>query len=114
MKSYYLILAGLLVSLAQGAEQAQSVKWEAKDIAGAKVSVPVDRPSVIAFVRLDQEQSTAAIKQLRSVITDGKTTQVIVVLSGPLAAQRAEAFARELPQAWSTVADPEFAASGKL
>jgi hypothetical protein len=90
------------------------VKWEAQDITGAKVAVPLDRPSVIAFVRPDQEQSKQAIKQIKPIVPDPKATQVIVVVSGPLAAQSVAEFARDLPQGWSTVADPEFAASGQM
>jgi tetratricopeptide (TPR) repeat protein len=104
----------LFVGMHVSTSSAAVVKWEARDIHGTKVSVPVDRPSLIAFVRPDQEQSKQAIKQIQSIAGDTTTAQVIVVLSGPLPPERVAAFARELPAGWLTVADPEFAASGKM
>jgi predicted negative regulator of RcsB-dependent stress response len=109
-----LAIAALLCSMVSPSFAAPAVKWDAQDFNGNKVSVPADRPSVIAFVRVDQGQSKDALKHVRSIVTDPKKVQVVVVLSGPLSAERVAVYAGELPQGWATVADPNFAASGKM
>jgi hypothetical protein len=96
------------------ADEKLVINWSSKDVAGADVKIPVDRPTVVAFVRADQDQSKTALKQIQATIKDTKTTQVIVILSGPLATENAKQLAADLPKDWSTVADPDFAASGKM
>jgi hypothetical protein len=96
------------------ADEKLVINWSSKDIAGADVKIPVDRPTVVAFVRADQDQSKTAIKQIQSTVKDTKLTQVIVILSGPLATENAKQLAADLPKDWSIVADPDFSASGKM
>ena len=87
------------------------IKWSAKDIGGGDVKVPADSPTVIAFIRSDQDQSKQALQQIQSA---AKQARVIVILSGPTAQTAASDIAKDLPKTWSVVADPEFAASGQM
>jgi tetratricopeptide (TPR) repeat protein len=107
----------LFMSLLLGAttaEQPLVINWSGKDVTGADVKVPVDRPSIVAFVRADQEQSKQAIKQLQATAGDTRAAQVVVILSGPLAADQAKTLWEQLPRTWSVVVDADFAASGKM
>ncbi len=103
------------VAIGAGTTQPMVVNWSGKDINGAEVKVPdSERPSVVAFVRADQDQSKESLKQIQTTVPDPKAAQVIVVLSGPLAREQAKGVAADLPKGWPVVADPEFDASGKM
>ena len=105
----------MLGAVAFAAEPAVNVSWSAKDASGAEVKVPVaDRPSVVAFVRSDQEQSKATLNQIEASVSDAKTAQVIIIVSGPMANEQAKAMGAELPKVWPVIADPDFTTSGKM
>lgn len=97
-----------------GADEKLVVKWSGTDIDGKAVSVPVDRPSVVAFVRADQDQSKAALKQILAATPDAKAVQVVVILSGPSATELAKQLKADISKDWPIAADPDFAATGKM
>jgi tetratricopeptide (TPR) repeat protein len=103
-----------LFSMTRAADAPPTIDWNGKDIGGADVKVPVDRTSIVAFVRGDQPQSKDALKQIQAAVTDAKMAQVLVILSGPTAVESAKAMQIDVPSAWRLVADAEFAASGKM
>ena len=84
-----LTIVVLSLSLLWSGARAQQVNWSGTDLSGAAVKVPVDRPSVMAFVRAQQEQSTAALDQIKTLVADASATQVVVILSGPQAGDQA-------------------------
>src|SRR3954468_5089596 len=98
------IASPMLGAVAVAAEPAVNVSWSAKDATGAEVKVPVaDRPSVVAFVRSDQEQSKATLNQIEASVSDAKTAQVIIIVSGPMANEQAKAMGPELPKVWPVI-----------
>src|SRR4051812_4462157 len=69
----------IIAALLMGAEKS-AVQWTAKDTTGAEVAVPAaGKASVVAFLRVGQEQSADAIQQLASLQTSG---QIVIVFSG--------------------------------
>lgn len=118
MKTKHTIVSALLMVLLTaagsfGADEKLVVKWSGMDIDGKAVSIPVDRPSVVAFVRADQDQSKAALKQILAV-ADAKAVQVVVILSGPAATELAKKLKADISKDWPIAADPDFAATGKM
>lgn len=109
-----LLLVCAMVQAAAPTQPAPTIKWSAKDSGGADVTIPVDRPSIVAFIRADQDQSKEAIKQIQKVLPDLKAAQIIVILSGPLAAEQARQMAGDTLKGLPVVADPEFTASGTM
>lgn len=96
------------------AQERPAVDWATTDLAGGAVKVPGgDRPSLLVFVQTDQEKSREALKQIAATLGDAPA-QVIVIVSGPGAADRAKTLAGQIPAAWRVVADPDFSGSGKL
>src|ERR1051326_946575 len=119
MNAYKYIVALIAMSMAfpaafpvRAQEKPTIVNWSAQDISGKAVSVPADRVSVLAFLRQDQAQSQEALQTLTKSFTDPKLANVLVIISGPSAADQAKALAAKCP--WPVVADPDFTASGKL
>ena len=101
-------------ALAQSADAPRSVQWSAKDIKGAAVSVPADRPSVLAFIRADQDLTRQVLAAIQKTVVDTRMAQVVLIFSGPLAEKQAQQQAWENSQNWPIVADSAFSASGKL
>jgi tetratricopeptide (TPR) repeat protein len=101
------------IAVAQPTTRPQVQGWSVNDVTGTKLTVPAGdgRVSVIAFVRGDQPQSSKALEQIRAIATDAKAVQVVIVFGGEKASEHAKARAA---LNWPTVADPDFAASGKL
>src|SRR3974390_2707086 len=108
-----LMILGLPM-LAVAADERPVINWTAKDVAGADVKVPVDRVSVVAFIRPDQEQSKQAMKQIQTVLSDANSAQIVIILSGPTASDNAKQIVTEQSKSWIVVPAPEFAASGKM
>jgi tetratricopeptide (TPR) repeat protein len=91
------------------------IEWSSKDIAGNAVSIPAGRVCVVLFVRAEQEQSSAAIKQARDTLAKSDPQPaVILIVSGPSADQQAQKLREQIPIGWPIVTDPDFAASGKM
>jgi hypothetical protein len=109
-----LLIFGLPI-LARAEERTLVVNWTAKDINGVEVKIPAkDRPTVVAFVRADQQQSKDTLKEIQARLTDPKLAQAIAIVSGPTSAEGAKQVAGNLPAGWVVVADPDFAASGQM
>ncbi len=89
------------------------ISWSATDVAGKKVTVPVDgKISIVAFVRTDQTQSADALKAIKKVADD--KAAVSIVVSGPSAGEEAKTLAGAGKYSWPIVVDPDFDASGKM
>ena len=103
-----------VVVLAIGAERAPVVvKWSGKTVGGQEVAVPAaDRATVVLFVRAEQPQSREAIRQLKSVAAEG--AQVLLVISGTDAADKAKPLQEAAEVSWPIVADPDYSASGAM
>lgn len=111
-----LVLAILIAPaiMVRAATDQPAIHWVSKDLAGAEVEVPADVTTVITFIRVDQEQSAQALKQIQDRVSDSTPAHVIVVVSGPTAAEQAKAVAGHLAGGWQLVADGDFGASGKM
>ncbi|HVT88699.1 MAG TPA: tetratricopeptide repeat protein [Tepidisphaeraceae bacterium] len=101
-------------ALARGADAPPAIQFAGKDIVGKDVTIPGDRPTIVAFVRIEQAQSTDALKAIQAAAGDPKLAQVVVILSGPNASANAKTISSTLPQSWQFVADIDFSASGKM
>jgi tetratricopeptide (TPR) repeat protein len=113
----WLVAAATAATTGGGAIAAEPVKWSATDATGAAVAVPApDRTTVLAFVRPDQPQSRQAIEQIASAVarTGASAVQVVVVVSGPDAPEKAKALVGNGTRPWPVVVDADYAASGKL
>lgn len=107
-----LTVGGASLALGLG-ENPASVQWTAKDSKGAAVQVPVEqKATLLLFVMPEQPQSRLALAQMGAVLKEVGAVQAVVVVSGDQAAQQAGKLAVEYP--WPVVADPEYAATGKL
>jgi tetratricopeptide (TPR) repeat protein len=108
-------IALLLLTRPTIAQAPPRIEWSSKDIAGNTASIPAGRVCVVLFVRAEQEQSDAAIKQAREVIAKSDPQpQVILIVSGPTADQQAQQLRDHAPTGWPIVTDPDFSASGKM
>jgi tetratricopeptide (TPR) repeat protein len=99
------------------ADERPTINWASTDVNGADVKIPIpDRTSVVAFVRVQQEQSKDAIAKIQSVLGGNSKppAQVVIVLSGPTATDGAKELLNSFPKGWAVVADAEFAASGTM
>ncbi len=106
-----LLIAGLPVSLP--AEDQPDVKVTAKDSSGAEIKVPqADRPTLLLFLRADQDQSKTAVDNAKAALKDLPAVQVLAVLSGTDDPALARKFAQTLP--WTVLNDPDFALVGQL
>lgn len=110
------LLAAALLAAGPGAfaaEEAKPVQVTTRDAGGAEVKVPqADRPSLLLFLRADQEQSRTAADNAKSALKDLPAVQVLVVLSGAGDAQQVKKFTEGLP--WPVVNDPDFGMVGQL
>jgi tetratricopeptide (TPR) repeat protein len=111
-----LLFAVLLIAALPGLLAAQdqpNVQITAKDSTGAQVKVPqADRPTLLLFLRADQDQSRTAIDNAKAALKDLPAVQVLAVLSGNDDPQLAKKFAQGLP--WTVLNDPDFALVGQL
>jgi hypothetical protein len=98
------MLVLLVVACAAADEKRPSYKWSAVSTAGAQVSVPSGKVTVLAFVRPEQAQSRDALERLKSSVADAKDVQVVVIASSGAAPQTP----------WPVVADPDFSSSGQF
>jgi predicted CXXCH cytochrome family protein len=91
------------------------VKWSDQDIRGVAVELPADgRPSVLVFLRADQAPSRQVVKMVAAATPQIGSAQVVVVFSGPQAAERARAFAATRTPPWATIADTAYTLSRRL
>ncbi len=114
MKCALKIASGILLagSMVLGAEKAPPINWTAKDIGQTEVHVPAKQPSLIAFLRADQDQSRNALQAIKAALKEPVGVQVVLILSGPLAETHAKAI--DAPAGAAVVADTDFTASGKM
>jgi tetratricopeptide (TPR) repeat protein len=92
---------------------AETTKWTGVDAKGGNVAVPaVDRPSLLAFVRADQDQSAQVLEQIKSSAIG--QTQVIILVSGEKAAEQVKVMAVAGKYDWPIVSDPDFKSSGQF
>ena len=96
------------------AETPRTVRVRATDLNGKQASVPLaDRPSVLLFVRVGQEQSQDAVERVQAALKGLPDVQVLVVLSGADPSPEAKRqFAAKLP--WPVVDDPDYTLVGQL
>jgi tetratricopeptide (TPR) repeat protein len=110
------LLAVLLIAALPGLLPAQdqpTVQMIAKDSSGAVVKVPqADRPTLLLFLRADQDQSRTVIDNAKAALKDLPAVQVLAVLSGTDDPVLAKKFAQTLP--WTVLNDPDFALVGQL
>ncbi len=111
MKILPILAVALLVS---APSLGQTISWSGSDITGAEVKIPVNRPSVVVFARAEQDQSKEALTRVKAAVADPASVQVVVVVSGPLAAAQAKAMSTDLGRPWPVIADPDFVLSGKM
>ena len=106
-----LLIAALPVLLS--AEDQPTVQITTKDSGGAEIKVPpADRPTLLLFLRADQDQSRTAVDNVKAALKDLPAIQVLAVISGNDDPQLAKKFAQSLP--WTVVNDPDFALVGQL
>lgn len=87
---------------------------EMRDADDRAITIPArDRTTVLAFVRGGQPQSQLVLRQVETVVGEGREVQVIVLLSGPDAREQVEALRRTVTR-WPIVLDLAFAVSGQL
>ena len=94
-------------------ERPRTVQLTTRDSAGAELRVPKpDRPTLLLFLRGDQEQSQRTVEDARSVLRDRPGAQVLAIFSGKDLTEPAKKFASLLP--WSVVMDEEYGLVGQL
>lgn len=108
------VLAASIGANLTAEDKPATVKLELTDIHAASVTVPQDdRPSVLLFARIDQEQSRRAIASVRAAAKDSPAIQVVVILSGKDQTEaNRKKFAATIP--WPVVLDPDYAIVGQL
>jgi tetratricopeptide (TPR) repeat protein len=104
----------VLGPLCAAGAQPSKVDWSADDVRGQRVKVPSTRPTVLAFILADQPPSAQALTQIQSVVRDARSAALVIVVSGKDAQTFAQALAQHPKTQWPVVADPDYAASGKL
>jgi TolA-binding protein len=109
--SIFAIIFLSLTAIIRAADAPPTITWSAKDITGADVKVPGDTPTIVAFIRPDQDQSKQVLQQIQSTAKDAR---VIVILSGPTAETSAREIGKDVPKDWSVVSDTDFDASGQM
>jgi tetratricopeptide (TPR) repeat protein len=95
-------------------EKPTPIRIKAADLRGVTVAIPLpDRPTVLLFARVGQDQSARAAKSLELALRDLPKAQVLVVLSGKEPDDEAKRkYAAKLP--WPAVSDPDYAIVGHL
>jgi Tfp pilus assembly protein PilF len=94
-------------------ERPRTVQVTTRDSTGAELRVPKsDRPTLLLFLRGDQEQSQRTVEDARSVLRDRPGAQVLAIFSGKDMTEPAKKFASLLP--WSVVMDEEYGLVGQL
>lgn len=113
------ILVGALVAACvsmslTAADKPRTVKLAAKDTAGKTIVVPqADRPSLLLFLRADQEQSHVVVAEVKRVLTGLPDVQTLVLLCGKQPdAATSRKFLDTVP--WPVVMDPKYDLVGKL
>ena len=100
--SVRVVLVLIAVAGAAADEKRPVYKWSGVSTAGAQMSVPSGKVTVLAFVRPDHAQSRDALEQLKASVAGAKDVQVIVVASN----------GATLQTPWPVVADTDFSSSG--
>jgi thioredoxin-like negative regulator of GroEL len=101
--------------LATGAEdRPKAISLTARDPNGVTITVPkADRPTVLLFARVGQEQSQQAVEELKKSLAGLPPVQVLVILSGDDATgPGAKKFRATIP--WTLLMDAEYAVVGRL
>lgn len=89
------------------------VDWTLRSIHNTAVKIPAgNRPSIILFLRAGQVLNDTLVNLVRSAVPSGTMAQVVVILSGPTAAEQAMEMAPRLP--WPVIVDGDFERSGEL
>ncbi|HUO09469.1 MAG TPA: tetratricopeptide repeat protein [Phycisphaerae bacterium] len=75
-------------------------------------TIPAQTPTLLLFLRADQQQSLDELSQLQPLLKDRTDLQVLAILSGDDAPANAPRLAEKCP--WPIIADTNYAASGKF
>lgn len=93
----------------------EKMAWSSSDIDGKALTIPAgDRACMLLFVMAGQAQSKQAIAEARKILAAAGAVQVVVFVSGQNASDNARAALREGQLTCPAVADPDYAASGKM
>lgn len=91
-----------------------TVEWVGQTISGDKLSIPADRKtSLVLFVMGGQERSARLLRQIIGRFNNNPV-QLVAVVSGADAADKARQLAEEADWSGPMVADPQYELSGAL
>ncbi|MGN6369238.1 MAG: tetratricopeptide repeat protein [Phycisphaerae bacterium] len=76
------------------------------------LALSAESPTLLLFLRADQQQSLEELSQLPSLAKDHPTVKVLAILSGDDASSSTPKFAEKCP--WPIIPDTTYAASGKF
>ncbi len=121
IRTRYVFIAWALLlaarpALAQDApatQPARRLELTTQPAQGPKVQIPdPKRPTLLLLLRMEQPQSRKAVEQAKSVLADTSNVQVLVIVSGPEAADKLNEYAKELP--WPVAGDRDYSLIGRI
>ncbi len=120
-QSLSMIVMGIALILVTHADAASTpkttpvIQWKMNSLAKTEIHIPAkNQPTLLVFVMVGQKRSDKALTQIQKVVQKTKSLQVVALVSGKSALEKAPQLKKQFPWLTHVVTDPTYQWAGKM